>query len=109
MYQLNYVINTYITDIDMSPLSNDKLISLFNSKVDNLTEIVTFQTNVIQELKRDNERLGEVVKSELSKNSESIKVLPAQIHNISELENNSDNNNGIIFCKSSTDEIINET
>ena len=44
----------------MASVSNDKRISLFNnltSKVDKLTEIVNFQTNLIQELKRDNERL----------------------------------------------------
>ena len=54
----------------MAPLSNEKLISLFNnltSKVDKLTGIVNFQTSLIQDLKRDNERLGEVVKSELGK------------------------------------------
>ena len=94
----------------MAPLSNEKLISLFNnltSKVDKLTEIVNFQTSLIQDLKRDNERLGKVVKSELGKNSDSIKVLPAQIHkNIYELESHFDNNNSIIFFKSNTDDII---
>ena len=42
----------YISNIYMIPLSNDKLISLFNnltSKVNKLTEIVNFQTNYIQD------------------------------------------------------------
>ena len=37
----------------MAPLSNEKLISLFNnltSKVDKLTEIVNFQTSLIHDL-----------------------------------------------------------
>ena len=59
MYLLNYFILKY-KKIDFSPLSNKKLISLvnnINSKVDKLTEIVNFQTYLIQYLKRDNERL----------------------------------------------------
>ena len=44
----------------MSPISNDKLLKLITdltSKVNSLTDIVKYQTNLIQELKADNAQI----------------------------------------------------
>ena len=88
----------------MSPISNDtllKLITELTSKVDNLSNIVTYQTQLIQELKTDNTNLNNLIHSEFNINKEIIQKLPIkQINNTlikldKEIEDN--NNNIIIF------------
>ena len=88
----------------MSPISNDKLLKLITeltSKVDNLSNIVTYQTQLIQELKTDNTNLNNLIHSEFNLNKEIIQKLPIkQINNTlikldKEIEDN--NNNIIIF------------
>ena len=69
----------------MSPISNDKLlkcITELTSKVDNLSNIVTYQTQLIQELKTDNTNLNNLIYSEFNLNKEIIQKLPIkQINN----------------------------
>ena len=88
----------------MSPISNDKLLKLITeltSKVDKLSNIVTYQTQLIQELKTDNTNLNNLIHSEFNINKEIIQKLPIkQINNTlikldKEIEDN--NNNIIIF------------
>ena len=88
----------------MSPISNDKLLKLITeltSKVDKLSNIVTYQTQLIQELKTDNSNLNNLIHSEFNINKEIIQKLPIkQINNTlikldKEIEDN--NNNIIIF------------
>ena len=55
----------------MSPISNEKLLKLITeltSKVDNLSNIVTYQTKLIQELKIDNKNLNNLINSEFKHN-----------------------------------------
>ena len=88
----------------MSPISNDKLLKLITeltSKVDKLSNIVTYQTQLIQELKTDNTNLNNLIHSEFNINKDIIQKLPIkQINNTlikldKEIEDN--NNNIIIF------------
>ena len=88
----------------MSPISNDNLlkcITELTSKVDNLSNIVTYQTKLIQELKTDNTNLNNLIHSECNLNKEIIQKLPIkQINNTlikldRDIEDN--NNNNIIF------------
>ena len=69
----------------MSPISNEKLLKLITeltSKVDNLSNIVTYQAQLIQELKTDNTNLNNLIHSEFNLNKEIIQKLPIkQINN----------------------------
>ena len=69
----------------MSPIFNDKLlkcITELTSKVDTLSNIVTYQTQLIQEIKTDNTNLNNLINSEFNLNKEIIQKLPIkQINN----------------------------
>ena len=88
----------------MSPISNDKLLKFITeltSKVDNLSNIVTYQTKLIQELKTDNTNLNNVIHSEFNFNKEIIQKLHIkQIYNTLiklDIDIEDNNNNIIIF------------
>ena len=88
----------------MSPISNDKLLKLITeltSKVDNLSNIVTYQTQLIQELKTDNTNLNNLIHSEFNLNKEIIQKLPIKQINNTLIKLDKDiedtNNNIIIF------------
>ena len=87
----------------MSPISNDKLLKLITeltSKVDKLSNIVTYQTQLIQELKTDNTNLNNLINSEFNLNKEIIQKLHIkQINNtLIKLDKDiQDNNNNIII------------
>ena len=54
----------------MSPISNVKIIKYINeltSKVEKLSDIVTYQTKLIQELKTDNSNLINLINTEFKK------------------------------------------
>ena len=54
----------------MSPISNVKILKYTNeltSKVDKLSDIVTYQTKLIQELKTDNNNLINLINTEFNK------------------------------------------
>ena len=81
----------------MSPISNVKIIKYINeltSKVEKLSDIVTYQTKLIQELKTDNSNLINLINTEFKKNSETIQKLPLkQITNsLIKLDNNINDN-----------------
>ena len=81
----------------MSPILNVKIIKYINeltSKVEKLSDIVTYQTKLIQELKTDNSNLINLINNEFKKNSETIQKLPLkQITNsLIKLDNNINDN-----------------
>ena len=81
----------------MSPISNVKIIKYINeltSKVEKLSDIVTYQNKLIQELKTDNSNLINLINTEFKKNSETIQKLPLkQITNsLIKLDNNINDN-----------------
>ena len=81
----------------MSPISNVKIIKYINeltSKVEKLSDIVTYQTKLIQELKTDNSNLIILINTEFKKNSETTQKLPLkQITNsLIKLDNNINDN-----------------
>ena len=81
----------------MSPISNVKIIKYINeltSKVEKLSDIVTYQTTLIQELKTDNNNISNLINTEFKKNSDTIQKLPLkQITNsLIKLDNNINDN-----------------
>ena len=63
----------------MSTISNDKLLKCITgltSKVDNLSNIVIYQTKLIKELNTDNINLNNLIHSEFNLNKEIIQKLP---------------------------------
>ena len=95
----------------MSPISNVKIIKYINeltSKVEKLSDIVTYQTKLIQELKTDNSNLINLINTEFKKNSETIQKLPLkQITNsLIKLDNNINDNtsNTIILTNNNTED-----
>ena len=63
----------------MSPISNDKLLKLITdltNKVNSLTDIVKYQTNLIQELKADNTQITNLINTEFKNNKDTLGELP---------------------------------
>ena len=81
----------------MSPISNVRIIKYINeltSKVEKLSDIVTYQTKLIQELKTDNSNLINFINTEFKKNSETIQKLPLKqiTKSLIKLDNNINDN-----------------
>ena len=56
-------------------ISNDKLLNLITdltSKVNSLTDIVKYQTNLIQELKADNTQITNLINTEFKNNKDTL-------------------------------------
>ena len=84
----------------MSPISNDKLLKLITdltNKVNSLTVIVKYQTNLIQELKADNTQITNLINTEFKNNKDTLGELPIKqlTRSLNKLDN--ENNNNILI------------
>ena len=84
----------------MSPISNDKLLKLITdltNKVNSLTDIVKYQTNLIQELKADNTQITNLINTEFKNNKDTLGELPIKqlTRSLNKLDN--ENNNNILI------------
>ena len=84
----------------MSPISNDKLfkiISDLSNKVEKLTDIVKYQTTLIQELKTDNININKLLNTEFKQNKDILKELPIKQLTKSLNKLGNDNSSTLIF------------
>ena len=84
----------------MSPISNYKLLKLITdltNKVNSLTDIVKYQTNLIQELKADNTQITNLINTEFKNNKDTLGELPIKqlTRSLNKLDN--ENNNNILI------------
>ena len=92
-------IENEVTSFSM-PISNDKLfkiISDLSNKVEKLTDIVKYQTTLIQELKTDNININKLLNTEFKQNKDILKELPIKQLTKSLNKLGNDNSSTLIF------------